>query len=409
MNMGNLPPFMDLLEDLSMTHWWQALITHGSRDLLMNWTGRNVQALKDLLSPDPGHPHTSMLDANKLKWRYHRIEKCGVVTTDPTVNASQYTVTLLANQSMAFSSGESVLLRKRATYSYRVERPRTSARAGVTARDVLTIEPELIASPPATVTDKNEAQGTLMVEDAGHIAFTITLKERRDARLFRVHDAVVISRDFKDEPIYSIRRQPPPAAVSAISSDIITPLISSELVIVSIDNSLNQLVLETTDGNPLSADFLKLLAGEVMIVYKPMEAPASVATATYKYAEIISKKVLDYLVLQPNAFNALPDSANGNAITEIIDDSSEQSTSIPRDLVPFSFTQKKKIVGLYSGGHLYHGEIYHPTGKCFMRSEYHDERLDSFCCVCRYILVDMIDPSKHGLLNHSGFKFIYPV
>jgi len=118
---------------------------------------------------------------------------------------------------------------------------------------------------------------------------------------------------------------------------------------------------------------------------------------------------LDYLVLQPNAFNALPDPANGNAITEIIDDSSEQSTSIPRDLVPFSFTQKKKIVGLYSGGHLYHGEIYHPTGKCFMRSEYHDERLDSFCCVCRYILVDMIDPSKHGLLNDSGFKFIYPV
>lgn len=139
-----------------------------------------------------------------------------------------------------------------------------------------------------------------------------------------------------------------------------------------------------------------------------MDAPDSVRTSVYKYAEVISKKVLDHLVATPFPFNAKPDSAHGNAITEIIDRRAEQETSIPGSLVPSCSSQEKKIVGWYSGGNQYHGDIYHPTGKCFMRNEYHDGSLDEFCIVCKYILVDVIDPVKHGSLNQKYSSKIYP-
>jgi hypothetical protein len=52
-----------------------------------------------------------------------------------------------------------------------------------------------------------------------------------------------------------------------------------------------------------------------------------------------------------------------------------------------------KIVGLYSGGKHYACGIFHPTGSCMMRDS--DDAHSAFCAVCRYVLVDMIDPFRH--------------
>ncbi|TMQ08242.1 MAG: hypothetical protein E6J90_41065 [Deltaproteobacteria bacterium] len=75
------------------------------------------------------------------------------------------------------------------------------------------------------------------------------------------------------------------------------------------------------------------------------------------------------------------------------------------------------IVGLYEGGKDFQCGIYHPTGACMMRINvpYQQRPLPSvaswayrFCPVCRYVLVDALDPSKHGA-NDAWFDTRYPV
>jgi hypothetical protein len=51
------------------------------------------------------------------------------------------------------------------------------------------------------------------------------------------------------------------------------------------------------------------------------------------------------------------------------------------------------VVALYDGGDTFLCGIYHPTGSCNMRSK---GSKTGFCQVCRYIMIDQIDPTKHN-------------
>ena len=75
--------------------------------------------------------------------------------------------------------------------------------------------------------------------------------------------------------------------------------------------------------------------------------------------------------------------------------------------LPLLPTQKPSyqplIIGLYDGGARFHCDVFHPGGVCMMRnSKVHTHQ--RFCHVCRYVLVDVIDPSKHGELDAVYFK-----
>jgi hypothetical protein len=74
------------------------------------------------------------------------------------------------------------------------------------------------------------------------------------------------------------------------------------------------------------------------------------------------------------------------------------------------------IVGLNDGGREYHCGIFHPRGVCLMRAQQVPKSESSinvgviykFCPVCRYILVDLLDPSLHGEMDEQ-YEEIYPV
>jgi hypothetical protein len=57
------------------------------------------------------------------------------------------------------------------------------------------------------------------------------------------------------------------------------------------------------------------------------------------------------------------------------------------------------IIGLYDGGRRNHCGTFHPGGICMMRDEHVNSDHRRFCTVCRYVLVDMIDPTFHGALD----------
>lgn len=134
------------------------------------------------------------------------------------------------------------------------------------------------------------------------------------------------------------------------------------------------------------------------IVYIPVPAPESVFNAnTYPYAEMVAKNIKDYITTRHKPLTVFP---------SVVDRNHVQDPIIPGVSLPYSFCFKRtRIVGLYSGGKTYHKGIFHPTGNCLMRESHTDGR--EICAVCRYILVDIIDPTKHWFIDRF-YEEIYP-
>jgi hypothetical protein len=134
------------------------------------------------------------------------------------------------------------------------------------------------------------------------------------------------------------------------------------------------------------------------IVYSPTPAPVSIRRATYSYSEIIAKNIKDYMTSNNTALTDYP--------SQIDKDYIQYPVNYPSNLTNFSNTNYPRIVGLFSGGLQYHKGIFHPTGHCIMRIHAVPD-VKEFCAVCRYILIDLIDPTKHGA-NDLEYEKIYP-
>jgi hypothetical protein len=64
------------------------------------------------------------------------------------------------------------------------------------------------------------------------------------------------------------------------------------------------------------------------------------------------------------------------------------------------------LVGAYFGGSKYACDIVHPTGHCMMRANL--DKHARFCPVCRYVLVEQIDPVQHARVDRDYAKH-YPL
>jgi hypothetical protein len=88
-------------------------------------------------------------------------------------------------------------------------------------------------------------------------------------------------------------------------------------------------------------------------------------------------------------------------------DDRQPARNLPDGLPRCRPRKKNMIVGIWDGGATFHCGIYHPTGFCAMRAEIDNDKIIGFCTVCRYVMVDFIDPTKHGKLE-SDYKKLYP-
>jgi hypothetical protein len=134
------------------------------------------------------------------------------------------------------------------------------------------------------------------------------------------------------------------------------------------------------------------------IVYRPTPAPDSVRSDAYPYAEMVAKNIKDYITAQKKPLTKLPAEVDKDLV---------QNPRFSGNIdLPDCFSRHRpRIVGLYSGGATYHLGLYHPTGSCLMRDAHSDGR--EFCAVCRYILVDIIDPYKHWEIDRN-YQTFYP-
>jgi len=114
----------------------------------------------------------------------------------------------------------------------------------------------------------------------------------------------------------------------------------------------------------------------------------------------VHKKILDLIDSSGGPLNAPSANRKRPCMTDLPAKGAIQSeVLIPKFPVPFHFSKliqnQDQIIGLYEGGNYYHCNVYHPAGSCIMRSN-NDTSLYSFCHVCRYILIDSVDPTFHG-------------
>ncbi len=309
----------------------------------------NLQSRPDLLINDPDTPGSFRLHGAKLKWRLHRIVKCGVVAEVPTQSGNRIILTLKTGHSQSFENEDVVYLRKR-------------------------------RSNKISIFIESEMEG--IVPDI---------------------------QDHDWQPIHGYTNTRPPNPVGNPSEYNLVPTRSDRMVIKAVNTASDRLEIETAPGTAVLHDyFFTLEPWEEVIIYNPMEVPGGDSSPGYPFAELISRPVLAFLNDSPFPLNAKSDSSAGGRLKEIIDNSNVQASRIPSRLVPSCSRRKKQIVAMYSNGARYHGSIYHPTGQCLMRTTRKEDSIEGLCEVCKYTLVNIIDPSKHPQLNEKYSSKIYP-
>lgn len=135
------------------------------------------------------------------------------------------------------------------------------------------------------------------------------------------------------------------------------------------------------------------------LIYAPVVAPPALATPQYQYLELVAKNVRDYIDAKNLPLTPVPCVPDSSTFTWPL---------LPLVNLKHGFCGlcHPEIVGLYSGGNRYACGVFHPAGECAMGPSRPDEA-KPFCAVCRYALVDVVDPTMHGALDRIYAK-VYP-
>jgi IgA Peptidase M64 len=154
------------------------------------------------------------------------------------------------------------------------------------------------------------------------------------------------------------------------------------------------------------ADLQRFIPGSILFL--PVQAPASVRSPAYPFAEMVAKNVKD-LITQRH--DVLFHQAAGDARTDDIKEDKDIQHPDLDGLTPalpagFIGKDRSRIVGLYEGGDAYANGVFHATGRCVMRNPHVGS--NEFCPVCRYIMVDFINPFRHFEIDLDYDK-IYPL
>jgi len=104
---------------------------------------------------------------------------------------------------------------------------------------------------------------------------------------------------------------------------------------------------------------------------------------------VVEKKVID-------ALNASHLPLNKDTDTQHLNTDPDDPVDIPNFKPP---CKSYKLVGLYEGAGRWTGMVYRPAGACKMRRSDEGE----FCHVCKYLIVNRVDPSNHALMDKKYY------
>jgi hypothetical protein len=120
---------------------------------------------------------------------------------------------------------------------------------------------------------------------------------------------------------------------------------------------------------------------------RPTRDPASGAVLG-----LIAPKILNWM-----AQTGLPLNRKTAACVRAVDPNSIMTpVNLPAGLSRTRPKSKPNIIGLYDGGDYFDCDVFHPAGVCNMRMlERQGARSARYCHVCRYLIVDRVDGTRH--------------
>jgi hypothetical protein len=113
---------------------------------------------------------------------------------------------------------------------------------------------------------------------------------------------------------------------------------------------------------------------------------------------LIADPIFNWIVGTNSPLNA-PKNAQGALCTPAASPIGDVSpTNLPSPLkLPSKLPSPADIIGLYDGGAGFDCGVFRPAGRCPMRRGYH--ATTPFCHVCKYLMVDQVDPTQHPALD----------
>jgi hypothetical protein len=177
--------------------------------------------------------------------------------------------------------------------------------------------------------------------------------------------------------------------------------------------------LEVMAGTaPTSAQLAAFGAGSSLIL--PVRGAASPTDPLGPDLTLMARAVRDHIATTRNPLNvSVGEPKNSVCTGQLYKEGVVVFPHIEPADVPGLRSGTHRLVGLFEGGSQHDCGLYHPTGACTMgfkppdpRSE--ERRFDArkdywiFCQVCRYVLVDYIDPAKHADIDQDFARF-YPL
>jgi hypothetical protein len=111
---------------------------------------------------------------------------------------------------------------------------------------------------------------------------------------------------------------------------------------------------------------------------------------------LVAEPIRTQIDTSDSPLNAGPGSHGANCVPGSPPFDRVSATNLPQGLkiLPYPLAD---TLGIYEGGGRVDCDVFRPAGRCRMRAGF--ETTTPFCYVCAYILVDLIDPSKHGELD----------
>jgi hypothetical protein len=161
----------------------------------------------------------------------------------------------------------------------------------------------------------------------------------------------------------------------------------------------NQLTLSPLAGATLPPF---IAAGDLLIA----TVPASLSPLSDDLT-LIAPKILSHLGTTKGPLNAPPNNSPPRICAASAQPFGAMTpTNLPDGLPKRKPANKANIVGLYDGGDEYDCGVFHPAGLCLFRTN-PGPRTARFCQVCRYLIVDRVDPMMHKELDEI-YKLEYP-
>lgn len=177
------------------------------------------------------------------------------------------------------------------------------------------------------------------------------------------------------------------------------PVTSPALHVAARDPSGNTVILSGAVGGINLATF-----GDGSVVYVPVRDPANAGA----FLTIVASKIARFITDNKRPLTTWPCAPDEQLAVDA------QGRSVgERDQVPeydghggfWSHRNDTRTIGLYSGGAHFGCGIFHPAGQCMMRNS--DRDTSEFCHVCRFVLVEMINPTRHFEID-TAYDKVYP-